>query len=106
MTMKEEQTLQTSLSLIENTFRTARSHQYIQKFELMGAAIGLIHIIYASVLQAMELPSNKVTQLVDSLNVVYWIHEQSRYYTNHAFVAHRVEMHQHSNRNQWRYVFK
>ena len=61
MTMKEEQTLQTSLSLIENTFRTARSHQYIQKFELMGAAIGLIHIIYASVLQAMELPSNKVT---------------------------------------------
>ena len=45
----------------------------------------------------------QATFWVDSMNVVFWIHGQSRNYK--PFVSHRVgEIHEKSNPNQWRYV--
>ena len=45
----------------------------------------------------------QATFWVDSMNVVFWIHGQSL--NCKPFLSHRVrEIHEKSNRNQWRYV--
>ena len=72
----------------------------IPRLELMGALISVQ--LADQVCSALEIPSSNVTCWVDSLNVGYWIRGQSREYK--PFVAHCVgEIHEKSNRNQWRY---
>ena len=73
----------------------------IPRLELMGAIIGLR--LTKQVCKALEIEQTKVTYWVDSCNVGYWIHSQSR--NLKPFVAHRVgEIHKDSNPEQWRYV--
>ena len=73
----------------------------IPRLELMGAVIGLR--LTKQISAALEIPLSPATFWVDSMNVVYWIHGQSRNYK--PFVSHRVgEIHEQSDPNQWRYV--
>lgn len=73
----------------------------IPRLELMGAVIGLP--LTKQISAALEIPLSPATFWVDSMNVVYWIHGQSRNYK--PFVSHRVgEIHEQSDPNQWRYV--
>ena len=73
----------------------------IPRLELMGAVIGLR--LTRQVCEALGVQRNKATYWVDSCNVGYWIHGQSRNYK--PFVALRVgEIHEGSNPDQWRYV--
>ena len=73
----------------------------IPRLELMGAVIGLR--LTKQISAALEIPFSPATFWVDSMNVVYWIHGQSRNYK--PFVSHRVgEIHKQSDPNQWRYV--
>lgn len=53
--------------------------------------------------EALETEQTKVSYWVDSCNVGYWIHSQSR--NCKPFIAHRVgEIHEDSNPEEWRYV--
>ena len=73
----------------------------IPRLELMGAVIGLR--LTKQISSALEIPLSQATFWVDSMNVIYWIHGQSRNYK--PFVSHRVgEIHQQSDPNQWHYV--
>ena len=73
----------------------------IPRLELMGAVIGLR--LTKQISAVLEIPLSPATFWVDSMNVVYWIHGQSRNYK--PFVSHRVgEIHEQSDPNQWRYV--
>ena len=73
----------------------------IPRLELMGAVIGLR--LTKQISSALEIPLSQATFWVDSMNVIYWIHGQSRNYK--PFVSHRVgEIHEQSDPNQWRYV--
>ena len=73
----------------------------IPRLELMGAVIGLR--LTRQVCEGLGVKRNKATYWVDSCNVGYWIHGQSRNFK--PFVAHRVgEIHEGSNPDQWRYV--
>ncbi|XP_067036347.1 uncharacterized protein [Acropora muricata] len=73
----------------------------IPRLELMGAIIGLR--LTKQLCEALEIEQTKVTYWVDSCNVGYWIHSQSRNFK--PFVAHRVgEIQKDSNPEQWRYV--
>ena len=73
----------------------------IPRLELMGAVIGLR--LTKQISSALEIPLSQATFWVDSMNVIYWIHGQSRNYK--PFVSHCVgEIHERSEPNQWRYV--
>ena len=73
----------------------------IPRLELMGAVIGLQ--LTKQISSPLEIPLSQTTFWVDSMNVIYWIHGQSRNYK--PFVSHRVgEIHEQSDPNQWRYV--
>ena len=66
----------------------------IPRLELMGAVIGLR--LTKQVCEALGVQRNKATYWVDSCNVGYWIHGQTRNFK--PFVAHRVgEIHEDSN---------
>ncbi|XP_074627018.1 uncharacterized protein LOC141885020 [Acropora palmata] len=67
----------------------------------MGAIIGLR--LMKQITSALEIPLSQATFWVDSMNIIYWIHGQSRNYK--PLVSHRVgEIHEQSDPNQWRYV--
>ena len=67
----------------------------------MGAVIGLR--LTKQISSALKIPLSQATFWVDSMNVIYWIHGQSRNYK--PFVSHRVgEIHEQSDPNQWSYV--
>ena len=73
----------------------------IPRLELMGAAIGLR--LRKQISSTLEIPLSQATFWVDSMNIIYWIHWQSRNYK--PFVFHRVgEIHEQSDPNQWCYV--
>ena len=73
----------------------------IPRLEFMGALIGLR--LTKQVGSALDITTDGVTYWVDSVNVGFWIREQSREYK--PLVAHRVgEIHEQSNPKQWRYV--
>ena len=73
----------------------------IPRLELMGAIIGLR--LTKQVCKALKIELTKVTYWVDSWNVGYWIHSQSR--NLKPFVAHQVgEVHKNFNPEQCRYV--
>ena len=73
----------------------------ITRLGLMGAVIGLRLI--KQITSALEIPLSQVTFWVDSMNIIYWIHGQSRNYK--PLVSHRVgEIHEQSDPNQWCYV--
>lgn len=73
----------------------------IPRLELMGALTGLR--LTLKICAALELPRNKATFWVDSLNVGFWVQGQSRNFK--PFVSHRVgEIHDESSPDQWRYV--
>ena len=73
----------------------------IPRLELMGAVIGLR--LTKPISSALEIPLLHATFWIDSMNVIYWIHWQSRNYK--PFVSHRVgEIHEQSEPNWWRYV--
>ena len=80
----------------------------IPRLELMGALAGLR--LTLKICAALEIPRNKVTFWVDSVNVGFWVQGQSRNFK--PFVSHRVgeldwrigEIHDESSPDQWRYV--
>jgi len=73
----------------------------IPRLEFMGALTGLR--LTKKVCDVLKDQRNKATYWVDSCNVGYWIHGQSRNFK--PFVAHRVgEIHEDCNPDQWRYV--
>lgn len=73
----------------------------IPRLELMGALTGLR--LTLKICAALELPRNKATFWVDSVNVGFWVQGQSRNFK--PFVSHRVgEIHDESSPDQWRYV--
>ena len=52
---------------------------------------------------ALEIPENKATFWVDSVNIGFWVQVQNRKFK--PFVSHRVgEIHGESSPDQWRYV--
>ncbi|XP_015747380.1 PREDICTED: uncharacterized protein LOC107327142 [Acropora digitifera] len=90
---KEEQ-------LTVHTFTDASEKAYAAvvyaRYEFEDGSIGTL-------CKALEIEQTKVTYWVDSCNVGYWIHSQSR--NLKPFVAHRVEeIYKDSNPEQWRYV--
>ena len=73
----------------------------IPRLELMGALAGLR--LTLKICAALEIPRNKATFWVDSVNVGFWVQGQSRNFK--PFVSHRVgEIHDESSPDQWRYV--
>ena len=71
------------------------------RLELLGAVIGLK--LTESIAKSLELEMNCVTFWSDSLNVLFWVRNQSRQLK--TFVANRVsQIHQSSSPHQWRYV--
>ncbi|XP_067046580.1 uncharacterized protein [Acropora muricata] len=73
----------------------------IPRLELIGALTGLR--LTLKICAALELPRNKATFWVDSVNVGFWVQGQSRNFK--PFVSHRVgEIHDESSPDQWRYV--
>ncbi|XP_015778734.1 PREDICTED: uncharacterized protein LOC107356639 [Acropora digitifera] len=73
----------------------------IPRLELMRALAGLR--LTLKVCAALELPRNKATFWVDSVNVGFWVQGQSRHFK--PFVSHRVgEIYDESSPDQWRYV--
>ena len=71
----------------------------IPRLELMGALTGLR--LTLKICSALEIPRNKATFWVDSVNVGFWV--QGRNFK--PFVSHRVEeIHDESRSDQWRYV--
>ena len=63
----------------------------IPRTELIGAVIGLR--LTKQISSALEIPLSQATFWVDSMNVIYWIHGQSRNYK--PLVSHRVgEIHE------------
>ena len=69
----------------------------IPRLELMGAVIGVR--LTKQVCEALGVQRSKAIYWVDSCNVGYWIHGQSRNFK--PFVAHRVgEIHEDSNPDQ------
>ena len=73
----------------------------IQRLELMGAVIGLR--LTKQISSTLEIPLSQATFLVDSMNVIYWIHGQSRNYKPFVFLS-VGKIHEQSDPNQWRYV--
>jgi hypothetical protein len=71
----------------------------IPRLKLMGALLGL-----RLTLKVKEiLGFNSVHYWTDSMDVVHWIHGQSRHYK--PFVSHRVgEIHEYSRPREWRHV--
>ena len=73
----------------------------IPRLELMGALTGLR--LTLKICRALELPMMKATFWVDSVNVGFWVQEQSR--NLKPFISHRIgEIHDESSPDQWRYV--
>ena len=73
----------------------------IPHLDLIGAVIGLR--LTKQVCEVHGVQQNKATYWVDSCNVGYWIHGQSRNFK--PFVAHRVgEKQEESNPDQQCYV--
>ena len=73
----------------------------IPRLELTGALAGLR--LTLKICAALEIPRNKATFWVDSVNVGFWVQGQSRNFK--PFVSHRVgEIHDESSPDQWRYV--
>jgi len=73
----------------------------IPRLELMAAILTME--LTMAIKDAIELDISKCTFWSDSMNVLYWIHSQSRQYK--PFVANRVgTIHQHSSPYQWRHV--
>ena len=73
----------------------------IPRLELFGAIIGLK--LSKSVCRAIDNDIKHVTFWCDSMNVLYWVTNQSRRYK--PFVAHRIgEIQDATNPNQWRHI--
>lgn len=73
----------------------------ITRLEIMGALLGAR--LAKTVVLALKLDMNQVLLWTDSMNVLWWIHRESRCFK--PFVANRVgEIHEISLPNQWRYV--
>ena len=73
----------------------------IPRLELMGALTGLR--LTLKICAALEIPRNKATFWVDSINVGFWVQGQSRNFK--PFVSHRIgEINDESSPDQWRYV--
>jgi len=73
----------------------------IPRLELMAAVLGLTLTI--AVCGALEIDMKRARFWTDSMNVLHWIHNQSRQFK--PFVANRIgTIHQSSTPMQWRYV--
>ncbi|XP_068742177.1 uncharacterized protein [Montipora capricornis] len=73
----------------------------IPRLELMGALTGLR--LTLKICRALEFPMMKAKFWVDSVNVRFWVQEQSR--NLKPFISHRIgEIHDESCPDQWRYV--
>jgi len=73
----------------------------ISRLKLMGALTGLR--LTLKICAALEIPRNKATFWVDSVNVGFWVQGQSRNFK--PFVSHRVgEINDESSPDQWQYV--
>ena len=70
----------------------------IPRLELCGAVLGLS--LAKSVTNIMKVDMGKVTFWIDNMNVLYWIHNQSRLFK--SFMANRVgEIQTHTKPSQW-----
>jgi hypothetical protein len=73
----------------------------IPRMELLAAVLGLT--LTLAICSSLKMNIHQCTFWSDSMNVLYWIHSQSRKYK--TFVANRVGfIHSHTSPSQWRYV--